>query len=119
MFESEESDSSVLRKSMSEDDEWEKDEVEEVVLTSATNRELDWFQASLERKSEKFNVEYLRKKRSISLVAGLQVLGHTSECLFIPAILNLSGVSSRGTWSKSNREPAAVHAIFIMSRFWY
>ena len=24
---------------MSEDDEWEKDEVEEVVLTSATNRE--------------------------------------------------------------------------------
>ena len=39
MFESEESDSSVLRKSMSEDDEWEKDEVEEVVLTSATDRE--------------------------------------------------------------------------------
>ena len=39
MFEPEESDSSVLRKSMSEDDEWEKDEVEEVVLTSATDRE--------------------------------------------------------------------------------
>ena len=39
MFESEESDSSVLRKSMSEDDEWEKEEVEEVVLTSATDRE--------------------------------------------------------------------------------
>ena len=40
MFESEESDSSVLRKSMSEDDEWEKEEVEELVLTSAiTDRE--------------------------------------------------------------------------------
>ena len=39
MFESEESDSSVLRKSMSEDDEWEKEEVEEVVLTSSTDRE--------------------------------------------------------------------------------
>ena len=36
MFESEESDSSVLRKSISEDDEWEK---EEVVLTSSTDRE--------------------------------------------------------------------------------
>ena len=36
MFESEESDSSVVRKSMSEDDEWEK---EEVVLTSSTDRE--------------------------------------------------------------------------------
>ena len=34
MFESEESDSSVVRKSMSEDDEWEK---EEVVLTSSTD----------------------------------------------------------------------------------
>ena len=35
MFESEESDSSVLRKSMSEADEWKKEEVhlEEVVLT--------------------------------------------------------------------------------------
>ena len=39
MFESEESDSSVSRKSMSEDDEWEKDKVEEVVLTSATDCE--------------------------------------------------------------------------------
>ena len=41
MFESEESDSSVSRKSMSEDDEWEKEEVhvEEVVLTSSTDRE--------------------------------------------------------------------------------
>ena len=41
MFESEESDSSVLRKSISEDDEWEKEEVhvEEVVLTSSTDRE--------------------------------------------------------------------------------
>ena len=39
MFESEESDSSVLRKSMFEGDEWEKEEVEEVVLTSATDRE--------------------------------------------------------------------------------
>ena len=38
MFESEESDSSVLMKSMSEDDDWEKEEVEEVVLTSATDR---------------------------------------------------------------------------------
>ena len=40
MFESEESDSPVLRKSMSEDDEWEKEEVhvEEVVLTSSTDR---------------------------------------------------------------------------------
>ena len=40
MFESEESDSSVLRKSMSEDDEWEKEEVhaEEVVLTSSNDR---------------------------------------------------------------------------------
>ena len=41
MFESEESDSSVLRKWMSEDDEWEKEkvDVEEVVLTSSTDRE--------------------------------------------------------------------------------
>ena len=41
MFESEESDSSVLRKSMSEADEWEKEEVdvEEVVLNSSPNRE--------------------------------------------------------------------------------
>ena len=39
MFESKESDSSVLRKSMSEDDECEKDEAEEVVLTSATDHE--------------------------------------------------------------------------------
>ena len=39
MFESEESDSSVLRKSMSENDECEKDEAEEVVLTSATDLE--------------------------------------------------------------------------------
>ena len=39
MFESEESDSSVLRKSMSEDDEWEEEEVKEVVLTSSTDRE--------------------------------------------------------------------------------
>ena len=39
MFESEASDSSVLRKSMSEDDEWEKEEVEEIVLTSSTDRE--------------------------------------------------------------------------------
>ena len=39
MFEPEEYDSSVLRKSISEDDEWEKDEVEEVVLTSTTDRE--------------------------------------------------------------------------------
>ena len=39
MFESEESDSSVLRKSMSQDNEWEKDKVEEVVLTSPTDRE--------------------------------------------------------------------------------
>ena len=39
MLESEESDSSVSRKSMSEDDEWEKDEVEEVVLTSAADCE--------------------------------------------------------------------------------
>ena len=41
MFESEESDSSVLRKLMSEADEWEKDKVhvEEVVLTSSTDRE--------------------------------------------------------------------------------
>ena len=41
MFESEESDSSVLRKSMSEADEWKKQEVhvEEVVLTSSTDRE--------------------------------------------------------------------------------
>ena len=39
MFESEESDSSVSRKSMSEDDEWEKEEVEEVVLTSSIDRE--------------------------------------------------------------------------------
>ena len=40
MSESEESDSSVLRKSMSEDDEWEKEDVhvEEVVLTSSTDR---------------------------------------------------------------------------------
>ena len=38
MFESDESDSSVSRKSMSEDDEWEKDKVE-VVLTSATDCE--------------------------------------------------------------------------------
>ena len=37
MFESEESDYSVPRKSMSEDDEWKKDKVEEVVLTSATD----------------------------------------------------------------------------------
>ena len=37
----EKSDSSVLRKSMSEADEWEKEEVhaEEVVLTSSTDRE--------------------------------------------------------------------------------
>ena len=41
MLESEESDSSVLRKSMSETDEWKKEEVdvEEVVLTSSTDRE--------------------------------------------------------------------------------
>ena len=39
MFESEVPDSSVLRKSMSEEDEWEKEEVEEVVLTSSTDRE--------------------------------------------------------------------------------
>ena len=41
MFETEESDSSVLRKSMSEADEWKKEEVhvEEVVLTSSTDRE--------------------------------------------------------------------------------
>ena len=41
MFESEGSDSSVLRKSMSEADEWKKEEVhvEEVVLTSSTDRE--------------------------------------------------------------------------------
>ena len=41
MFESEESDSSVLSKSMSEADEWKKEEVhvEEVVLTSSTDRE--------------------------------------------------------------------------------
>ena len=41
MFESEKSDSSVVRKSMSETDEWEKEEVhaEEVVLTSSTDRE--------------------------------------------------------------------------------
>ena len=41
MFESEESDSSVLRKSMSKADEWKKEEVhvEEVVLTSSTDRE--------------------------------------------------------------------------------
>ena len=41
MFESEESDSSVLRKLMSEADEWEKEEahVGEVVLTSSTDRE--------------------------------------------------------------------------------
>ena len=41
MSESEESDSSLLRKSMSEDHEWEKEEVhvEEVVLTSSTDRE--------------------------------------------------------------------------------
>ena len=41
MFESEKSDSSVLRKSMSEADEWEKEEVhvEKVVLTSSTDRE--------------------------------------------------------------------------------
>ena len=41
MFESEESDSSVLRKSMSETNEWEKEDVhvEEVVLTSSTDRE--------------------------------------------------------------------------------
>ena len=39
MFESDKSDSSVSRKSMSEDGEWEKDEVEEVVLTSATDYE--------------------------------------------------------------------------------
>ena len=41
MFESEESDSSVLRKSMSEADEWKKEEVhvEEVVLTSSTDHE--------------------------------------------------------------------------------
>ena len=41
MFESAESDSSVLRKSMSEADEWKKEEVhvEEVVLTSSTDRE--------------------------------------------------------------------------------
>ena len=41
MFESEESDSSVLRKSMSEADEWRKGEVhlEEIVLTSSTDRE--------------------------------------------------------------------------------
>ena len=41
MFESEESDSSVLRKSMSEADEWKKEDVhlEEVVLTSSTDRE--------------------------------------------------------------------------------
>ena len=38
MFESEESDSSVLRKSMSEDNEWEKEKVEEVILTSSTDR---------------------------------------------------------------------------------
>ena len=43
MFESEESDSSVLRKSMSEADEWKKEEVhvEEVVLTSSTDCEPD------------------------------------------------------------------------------
>ena len=39
MFESEESDSSLLRKLMSEDYEWEEDDVEQVVLTSATERE--------------------------------------------------------------------------------
>ena len=41
MFESEESDSSVLKKSMSEADEWKKEEVhvEEVVLTSSTDAE--------------------------------------------------------------------------------
>ena len=41
MFELEKSDSSVLRKSMSEADEWEKEEVhvEEVVLTPSTDRE--------------------------------------------------------------------------------
>ena len=41
MFESEESNSSVLRTSMSEADEWKKEEVhvEEVVLTSSTDRE--------------------------------------------------------------------------------
>ena len=41
MVESEESDSSVLRKSMSEADEWKKEEVhvEEVVLTSSTDHE--------------------------------------------------------------------------------
>ena len=39
MFESEESDSSVSRKSMSEDSELEKDKVEEVALTSATDCE--------------------------------------------------------------------------------
>ena len=40
MFESEESDSSVLRKSMSEANEWKKEEVHvEVVLTSSTARE--------------------------------------------------------------------------------
>ena len=39
MFESEEPDSSVLRKSMSEDDQWEKEEVEEVVFTSSTDCE--------------------------------------------------------------------------------
>ena len=41
MLESEESDSSVLRKSMSEADEWKKEEVhvEEVVLTSSTDRD--------------------------------------------------------------------------------
>ena len=40
MFETEESDSSVLKKSMSEADEWKKEEVhlEEVVLTSSTDR---------------------------------------------------------------------------------
>ena len=41
MFESEVSDSSVLRNSMSEANEWKKKEVdvEEVVLTSSTDRE--------------------------------------------------------------------------------